>query len=104
MPFATAMKMKELHWAAKAQSAKQLPQGAFFENSRATCDAASIYGPHFRCRLQLNSWCPGRDLNPHSPCGEKDFKSFASADFATRAALENDHYARAQRTSRPLRN
>src|SRR5262245_26482116 len=30
-------------------------------------------------------WCPGRDLNPHSPCGEKDFKSFASADFATRA-------------------
>ena len=20
-------------------------------------------------------WCPGRDLNPHSPCGEKDFKS-----------------------------
>ena len=31
------------------------------------------------------NWCPGRDLNPHSPCGEKDFKSFASADFATRA-------------------
>jgi hypothetical protein len=30
-------------------------------------------------------WCPGRELNPHSPCGEKDFKSFASADFATRA-------------------
>ncbi len=30
-------------------------------------------------------WCPGWDLNPHSPCGEKDFKSFASADFATRA-------------------
>ena len=24
-------------------------------------------------------------MNPHSPCGEKDFKSFASADFATRA-------------------
>jgi hypothetical protein len=20
-------------------------------------------------------WCPGRDLNPHSPCGEKDFKT-----------------------------
>ncbi len=31
------------------------------------------------------NWCPGRDLNPHSPCGEKDFKSFASASFATRA-------------------
>jgi hypothetical protein len=32
-------------------------------------------------------WCPGRDLNPHSPCGEKDFKSFASASFATRACV-----------------
>ena len=30
-------------------------------------------------------WCPGRDLNPHSACAKKDFKSFASADFATRA-------------------
>ena len=30
-------------------------------------------------------WCPGRDLNPHSRCREKDFKSFASAGFATRA-------------------
>lgn len=25
-------------------------------------------------RKLLNQWCPGRDLNPHSPCGEKDFK------------------------------
>jgi hypothetical protein len=33
------------------------------------------------------SWCPGRDLNPHSRCRKKDFKSFASADFATRAGL-----------------
>ena len=32
-------------------------------------------------------WCPGRDLNPHSACAKKDFKSFASADFATRACL-----------------
>ena len=31
------------------------------------------------------NWCPGRDLNPHSACAKKDFKSFASADFATRA-------------------
>ncbi len=23
-------------------------------------------------------WCPGRDLNPHSACAKKDFKSFAS--------------------------
>ncbi len=43
--------------------------------------------PHLRTMFLLVSrkWCPGRDLNPHSPCGEKDFKSFASADFATRA-------------------
>ena len=32
------------------------------------------------------NWCPGRDLNPHFPCEKKDFKSFASADFATRAS------------------
>jgi hypothetical protein len=32
-------------------------------------------------------WCPGWDLNPHSRCRKKDFKSFASADSATRACL-----------------
>ena len=44
---------------------------------------------HLRTMFLLVSpnWCPGRDLNPHSPCGEKDFKSFASASFATRAWL-----------------
>lgn len=30
-------------------------------------------------------WCPGRDLNPHSSFEKTDFKSVASADFATRA-------------------
>src|ERR1700677_4813682 len=37
--------------------------------------------------LTLNSifWCPGRELNPHSRCRKADFKSVASADFATRA-------------------
>ena len=32
---------------------------------------------HLRSTLVLSpaKWCPGRDLNPHSPCGEKDFKS-----------------------------
>ena len=34
-----------------------------------------------RCYL----WCPGRDLNPHFPFEKTDFKSVASADFATRA-------------------
>src|SRR4051794_11665049 len=38
------------------------------------------------------NWCPGWDLNPHSACAKKDFKSFASADFATRALL---HYSKA---------
>ena len=33
----------------------------------------------------IKLWCPGRDLNPHFPCGKTDFKSVASADFATRA-------------------
>ncbi len=34
---------------------------------------------------RVYTWCPGWELNPHSPYGEKDFKSFASASFATRA-------------------
>ncbi len=42
---------------------------------------------YLRTRFVLGGrkWCPGRDLNPHFPCEKKDFKSFASADFATRA-------------------
>ena len=40
-----------------------------------------------KSRRMGTRWCPGRDLNPHSPCGETDFKSVASADFATRAEL-----------------
>src|SRR6476469_4193549 len=42
---------------------------------------------HLRTLFLLVSlgWCPGRDLNPHSACAKKDFKSFASANFATRA-------------------
>jgi hypothetical protein len=38
-----------------------------------------------RVSVTVESWCPGWDLNPHSPCGKRDFKSLASADFATRA-------------------
>lgn len=30
----------------------------------------------------------GRDLNPHGPCGPKDFKSFASTNSATPAWLK----------------
>ncbi len=33
----------------------------------------------------LWGWCPGRELNPHAPFGARDFKSRASASFATRA-------------------
>ena len=42
---------------------------------------------HSTLVLHACKWCPGRDLNPHSACAKKDFKSFASADFATRALL-----------------
>ena len=46
------------------------------------------HAKNLRSTLVLNArkWCPGRDLNPHSACAKKDFKSFASADFATRAS------------------
>ena len=47
-------------------------------------------------------WCPGRDLNPHSPCGEKDFKSFASASFATRARLLSTTYTIYSQSHRQL--
>jgi hypothetical protein len=30
-------------------------------------------------------WCPGPELNRHVPFGTRDFKSRASANFATRA-------------------
>ena len=30
-------------------------------------------------------WCPGPELNRHAPFGARDFKSRASASFATRA-------------------
>jgi hypothetical protein len=42
-------------------------------------------GPLFPGVRHSRNWCPGRDLNPHSACAKKDFKSFASANFATRA-------------------
>jgi hypothetical protein len=45
-------------------------------------------------------WCPGWDLNPHSPYGKRDFKSLASADFATRAH-ENAVVITPHRTSIP---
>ncbi len=36
-------------------------------------------------------WCPGRESNPHFRCRKKDFKSFASASFATRADNPSEH-------------
>ena len=36
------------------------------------------------CDFQAN-WCRGRESNPHVPSGTQDFKSCASASFATPA-------------------
>jgi hypothetical protein len=33
----------------------------------------------------LEHWCPGTESNRHAPFGARDFKSRASASFATRA-------------------
>jgi len=38
------------------------------------------------CPLNGLDWCPGRESNPHGPFGPRDFKSRASANFATRAS------------------
>ena len=35
--------------------------------------------------IRPRSWCPGPELNRHAPFGARDFKSRASASFATRA-------------------
>jgi hypothetical protein len=40
--------------------------------------------PHNARPTGLN-WCRGRESNPHIPCGIQDFKSCASANFATPA-------------------
>src|SRR6476660_1975856 len=45
--------------------------------------AASM--PHNIAFAEGVEWCPGWDLNPHTRCRIRDFKSLASADFATRA-------------------
>ena len=34
---------------------------------------------------ERDRWCPGRESNPHVPLRTRDFKSRASANFATRA-------------------
>ena len=41
---------------------------------------------HCAQRVANEGWCPGRESNPHAPFGARDFKSRASASFATRAA------------------
>ena len=46
----------------------------------------------FPFKVSERKWCPGRDLNPHSTFVKKDFKSFASAGFATRAFLSTDAF------------
>ena len=40
-------------------------------------------------RAAKQRWCPGSELNRYVPFGTRDFKSRASASFATRAGLES---------------
>lgn len=48
-------------------------------------DDVSSGGKKKTYRKHTRKWCPGWDLNPHTRCRIRDFKSLASADFATRA-------------------
>ena len=53
-------------------------------------------GPRTADRRPADAWClepdaclvPGEGIEPHAPFGTSDFKSAASADFATRAVPE----------------
>ena len=42
----------------------------------------------------LKSWCLGRELNPHSHLGPRDFKSLASTYSATQAGLIKSDFSR----------
>lgn len=48
--------------------------------------------------VRRERWCPGRGLNPHSPRGERDFKSvllpFRGTDFLYSKTLRNQHARR----------
>jgi hypothetical protein len=48
-------------------------------------DANRMSVPGANERSQRVSECRGRESNPHDPCGSQDFKSCASASFATPA-------------------
>ena len=63
------------------QVAVQFAQGRL-ERARSTVQSQYLH------KAAARLWCPGRELNPHSRCREEDFKSSASADFATRAETE----------------
>ena len=58
--------------------------------------ALRVLDPPFRDQdlhgSRYRGWCPGRELNPHSRFREEDFKSSASADFATRARSKQTSY------------
>ena len=41
-----------------------------------------------KIKAKLIAWCPGLELNRYAPFGSRDFKSRASASFATRAGLK----------------
>jgi len=42
-------------------------------------DIQALAGPLIPGAEGMKSWCPGWDLNPHSRCRKRDFKSFVDA-------------------------
>ena len=80
--------------AARAASSRQVEAFSGRERSGELAKAeqprgralSEVKGPSM-ARYQRDSWCPGRELNPHESFDSRDFKSRASASFATRADL-----------------
>src|SRR5581483_275632 len=58
-------------------------------SSRSRCDSFSLEGRAGSLNgggtVHKSYWCPGPELNRYVPFGTRDFKSRASASFATRA-------------------
>ncbi len=70
----------------QSKTSVQICQTIKTSNEAASCEAASLLvfiEPRLTAKIPT---CPGRDLNPHAPYETQDFKSCASADFATWAA------------------
>ena len=72
----------------RGAAAQKIPMAEFGQNctkSGKSHDCTSTFAPAELAATEWVGWCPGSELNRYVPFGTRDFKSRASASFATRA-------------------